>query len=228
MAFFARVSDPRIGGSYMTFLNTVANVGSQWPRALSLWLMDSFAIRDCTGVDMSAPGAKCSMVVDGYFVQVAACVLLASPVLQQKLAAAAAGPRCCCRCSGGEIAAAVGDSCCSRRHLQQQKTCATAGDSCCSKRQQLQQETAAAAGRGSEGVCWSAICWPRLQRLQQLPLRSWRVFIPSGHTDIQLDDLKGDSSSSCSSSNTSSSSSNCSRSEVAAAAAAAASIKKGE
>ncbi|KAL8273109.1 hypothetical protein Esti_003030 [Eimeria stiedai] len=155
MAFFARVSDPRIGGSYMTFLNTVANVGSQWPRALSLWLMDSFAIRDCTGVDsavhgrhvcvcaaVSPPGAKCPVVLDGYFVQVAACVLL--------------------------------------------------------------------------GVCWSALCWPRLQRLQQLPLRCWRVFIFSGQADnIPLDDLNKDSSSSSTSS-----------SEVAAATAA--DVKKGE
>jgi len=27
MAFFARVSDPLIGGSYMTLLNTLANLG---------------------------------------------------------------------------------------------------------------------------------------------------------------------------------------------------------
>lgn len=30
MAFFSRVSDPVIGGSYMTLLNTIANVGSRW------------------------------------------------------------------------------------------------------------------------------------------------------------------------------------------------------
>ena len=31
MAFFARVSDPRIGGTYMTLLNTIANLGSLAP-----------------------------------------------------------------------------------------------------------------------------------------------------------------------------------------------------
>ena len=31
MAFFNRVSDPRIGGSYMTLLNTMANLGYQFP-----------------------------------------------------------------------------------------------------------------------------------------------------------------------------------------------------
>jgi hypothetical protein len=29
MAFFARVSDPRMGGSYMTLLNTLTNLGSK-------------------------------------------------------------------------------------------------------------------------------------------------------------------------------------------------------
>lgn len=30
MALFSRVSDPVIGGTYMTLLNTIANVGSKW------------------------------------------------------------------------------------------------------------------------------------------------------------------------------------------------------
>ncbi|KAL8441646.1 hypothetical protein Emed_007531 [Eimeria media] len=123
MAFFARVSDPRIGGSYMTFLNTVANVGSQHEAA-------------------AAAGDICSSIV---------CVRV--------------------------------------------EFCGV-----------------------SSGVCWSAICWPRLQRLQQLPLRSWRVFISAVQSDTPLEDLKKDTSSS---SNNSTSSS-----EVAAAAAA--DVKKGE
>jgi hypothetical protein len=31
MAFFNRVSDARIGGTYLTMLNTLANLGGQWP-----------------------------------------------------------------------------------------------------------------------------------------------------------------------------------------------------
>jgi len=31
MAFFARVADPGLGGTYMTLLNTLANVGAKWP-----------------------------------------------------------------------------------------------------------------------------------------------------------------------------------------------------
>lgn len=30
MAFFSRISDPVIGGTYMTLLNTIANVGEKW------------------------------------------------------------------------------------------------------------------------------------------------------------------------------------------------------
>lgn len=30
MGFFSRISDPVIGGSYMTLLNTIANVGTKW------------------------------------------------------------------------------------------------------------------------------------------------------------------------------------------------------
>eukprot|EP00908_Phaeocystis_cordata_P024475 Transcript_6930.p2 GENE.Transcript_6930~~Transcript_6930.p2 ORF type:complete len:543 (-),score=212.14 Transcript_6930:84-1661(-) len=36
MAFFNRVSDPKIGGTYMTMLNTLANLGGQWPGTLVL------------------------------------------------------------------------------------------------------------------------------------------------------------------------------------------------
>jgi hypothetical protein len=37
MAFFARVADPGFGGTYMTLLNTLANVGAKWPPSLALW-----------------------------------------------------------------------------------------------------------------------------------------------------------------------------------------------
>ena len=36
MALFNRVADPRIGGTYMTMLNTLANLGGQWPGTLVL------------------------------------------------------------------------------------------------------------------------------------------------------------------------------------------------
>ena len=50
MAFHARISDPAIGGTYMTLLNTIANLASTWPSTLSLWLVDNLSFKDCEGV----------------------------------------------------------------------------------------------------------------------------------------------------------------------------------
>lgn len=44
MAFFSKVSDPSIGGSYMTLLNTVANLGAKWPAVLSLYLLPKLTL----------------------------------------------------------------------------------------------------------------------------------------------------------------------------------------
>eukprot|EP01029_Cantina_marsupialis_P010716 TRINITY_DN243660_c0_g1_i1.p1 TRINITY_DN243660_c0_g1~~TRINITY_DN243660_c0_g1_i1.p1 ORF type:complete len:527 (+),score=69.97 TRINITY_DN243660_c0_g1_i1:102-1682(+) len=40
MSFFAEVADPLIGGTYMTLLNTVANMGNHWPRTVALAICD--------------------------------------------------------------------------------------------------------------------------------------------------------------------------------------------
>lgn len=47
MAFFAQVSDPAVGGTYMTLLNTLANLGGNWPSTLALWGVDSLTWRTC-------------------------------------------------------------------------------------------------------------------------------------------------------------------------------------
>lgn len=46
-AFFTEISDKNIGGTYMTLLNTVANIGVQWPTTLALYLVDAFSIKAC-------------------------------------------------------------------------------------------------------------------------------------------------------------------------------------
>merc|ERR1711972_1135136 len=43
MAFFARVSDPAMGGTYMTLLNTLANLGGMWPQPVTFFLIDHFS-----------------------------------------------------------------------------------------------------------------------------------------------------------------------------------------
>lgn len=53
MAFFAKISDPAVGGTYMTLLNTVCNLGGNWPTAIVLWLVDVLSVRQC---DLKADG----------------------------------------------------------------------------------------------------------------------------------------------------------------------------
>ncbi|KOB72596.1 Acetyl-coenzyme A transporter 1, partial [Operophtera brumata] len=48
MAFFAKVSDPLVGGTYMTLLNTVSNLGTNWPNTLALWAIDHLTYKSCS------------------------------------------------------------------------------------------------------------------------------------------------------------------------------------
>ena len=97
MAFFAKVSDPAVGGTYMTLLNTVTNLGGNWPSTLALWLVDPLTSKECRpgtnmteGVDITAnlcastaeseacagAGGSCYTLLDGYYLEVVICFLL--------------------------------------------------------------------------------------------------------------------------------------------------------
>jgi PAT family acetyl-CoA transporter-like MFS transporter 1 len=47
MSFFAKISDPTVGGTYMTLLNTLCNLGGNWPGTLALWLVDPLSRKYC-------------------------------------------------------------------------------------------------------------------------------------------------------------------------------------
>lgn len=47
MAFFAKISDPAVGGTYMTLLNTICNLGGNWPTSVLLWLVDVLTWKQC-------------------------------------------------------------------------------------------------------------------------------------------------------------------------------------
>lgn len=49
MAFHTKVSDPFIGGTYMTLLNTVTNLGGVWSCTVALWMVDLLTFRECQG-----------------------------------------------------------------------------------------------------------------------------------------------------------------------------------
>mmetsp|Transcript_18733 Transcript_18733/g.30597 ORF Transcript_18733/g.30597 Transcript_18733/m.30597 type:complete len:515 (+) Transcript_18733:249-1793(+) len=70
MGFFAQVSDPAIGGTYMTLLNTIANLGGKWPNQLVLFLVDHVTLRDC-----DETGENCVVVVDGFVFISIGCIL---------------------------------------------------------------------------------------------------------------------------------------------------------
>jgi PAT family acetyl-CoA transporter-like MFS transporter 1 len=58
MAFFNRVADPSIGGTYMTMLNTIANLGAAWPNTAALFLIDAMHhTRPCSCEPPATAGA---------------------------------------------------------------------------------------------------------------------------------------------------------------------------
>ena len=62
MAFHARVSDPRVGGTYMTLLNTVTNFGGNWCQTMALWFVDGLTWKSCLGAVIS--GMRCTSKED--------------------------------------------------------------------------------------------------------------------------------------------------------------------
>merc|ERR1719369_1202651 len=86
MAFFAKVSDPAVGGTYMTLLNTVTNLGGNWPSTLALWMVDPLTTKQCMNSNTtlttintcsdpsevelcSSGGGSCDVQVDGYYLE---------------------------------------------------------------------------------------------------------------------------------------------------------------
>ncbi|XP_013868262.1 acetyl-coenzyme A transporter 1 [Austrofundulus limnaeus] len=88
MAFHAKVSDPLIGGTYMTLLNTVTNLGGNWPATLALWMVDTLTSKECQGAAGQSCGSAaeaglcvkeggiCVTTLDGYYVESVVCVVI--------------------------------------------------------------------------------------------------------------------------------------------------------
>ncbi|PRD32018.1 UNVERIFIED_CONTAM: Acetyl-coenzyme A transporter 1 [Trichonephila clavipes] len=86
MAFFAKISDPAIGGTYMTLLNTICNLGGNWPSTLALWFVDPLTSKACENPTFSCDtkelaekcteaGHQCLTVWDGYYVETIICII---------------------------------------------------------------------------------------------------------------------------------------------------------
>ncbi|KAG5890265.1 hypothetical protein JTB14_014911 [Gonioctena quinquepunctata] len=88
MAFFAKISDSSVGGTYMTLLNTLSNLGGNWPAILALYFVDPLTWKQCEGgvesIDNTcrntvekevciSKGGKCVTVLDGFYVETVIC-----------------------------------------------------------------------------------------------------------------------------------------------------------
>nr|XP_045608057.1 acetyl-coenzyme A transporter 1-like [Procambarus clarkii] len=82
MAFFARISDSSVGGTYMTLLNTFTNLGGNWPAWIALRYVSELTWKSCLGVMTAfscnskqeeqmceAAGGTCTINIDGYYVE---------------------------------------------------------------------------------------------------------------------------------------------------------------
>lgn len=97
MAFFARISDAAVGGTYMTLLNTLVNLAGNWSSTLALWFVDFLTERECVGADVSkleednfcvgplqvdqcekVAGGRCETIIDGYYVETMICFVIGS------------------------------------------------------------------------------------------------------------------------------------------------------
>ncbi|TAQ89514.1 hypothetical protein B7494_g2173 [Chlorociboria aeruginascens] len=100
-AFHARIADPVIGGTYMTLLATVSNLGGTFPRFFVLKLVDFFTVATCIPPSPPFPeniktpitdpfscalasqkalcvdnGGTCDISRDGYYVMNIVCVIV--------------------------------------------------------------------------------------------------------------------------------------------------------
>lgn len=71
MSFSATISDPAIGGTYMTLLNTISNFGGNWPGTVALWMVEPLTMKTC-----QADGKSCITHIDGYYVESIVCFII--------------------------------------------------------------------------------------------------------------------------------------------------------
>ncbi|ODQ67829.1 hypothetical protein NADFUDRAFT_19430 [Nadsonia fulvescens var. elongata DSM 6958] len=90
-AFHTQIADPAFGGTYMTTLNTISNLGGQWPRIIVLYAVDYFTMATCKNdvapfsctTDAAkkmctTKGGVCEVIVDGYYITNWICIIIGS------------------------------------------------------------------------------------------------------------------------------------------------------
>lgn len=59
--FFSMVADPVIGGTYMTFLATLSNLGCLWPNTVALYVLPKLTFMSCSMADVVDSGVRGSV-----------------------------------------------------------------------------------------------------------------------------------------------------------------------
>ncbi|KAA1102188.1 hypothetical protein PGT21_036622 [Puccinia graminis f. sp. tritici] len=101
-AFHTQIADPLIGGTYMTLLNTVSNLGGTWPKYFVLKGVDFFTEANClipnaNSTQLEVQGTECvsdlgkakctdfhgdcHTIKDGYYIMQAICITLGAILL---------------------------------------------------------------------------------------------------------------------------------------------------
>ncbi|KAE9540687.1 hypothetical protein AGLY_003932 [Aphis glycines] len=88
LAFFSRISDYRIGSTYMTLLNTFANLAYMWSSTAALGMIDVLTLRECS-LDSTnycftqirenvckASYGICNIKVNGYYIEMFLCTII--------------------------------------------------------------------------------------------------------------------------------------------------------
>ncbi|MPC35479.1 Acetyl-coenzyme A transporter 1 [Portunus trituberculatus] len=92
MAFFARISDSSVGGTYMTLLNTFTNLGGNWPSWVALRFVSELTWTSCLGASQpeivsscasdhekqlcEKAGGSCATWMDGYYIESVVLVII--------------------------------------------------------------------------------------------------------------------------------------------------------
>uniref|UniRef100_A0A2S2QHE6 Acetyl-coenzyme A transporter 1 n=1 Tax=Sipha flava TaxID=143950 RepID=A0A2S2QHE6_9HEMI len=87
-AFFSRICDYRFGGTYMTLLNTLTNIGGAWSFSVAIAMIDLLTFKECS-LDSknncstsnlqntcTANGGDCNVLMNGYYIEVALCTII--------------------------------------------------------------------------------------------------------------------------------------------------------
>ncbi|ODV86191.1 hypothetical protein CANARDRAFT_27451 [[Candida] arabinofermentans NRRL YB-2248] len=96
-AFHTQIADPSIGGTYMTTLNTLSNLGGQWPKIIVLNMIDNFTKAECIDPTNEKSfklqpfhncyssnlknqcidaGGECNLISDGYYSTNILCIII--------------------------------------------------------------------------------------------------------------------------------------------------------